>query len=86
MAKEKLITRTIKTLEVNYISADLTTNQMNEGTVTIPYTKKETEIIARVKAVIETSEIKFVTITGVTVAEEKYGMTESTFLAEATKL
>lgn len=86
MAKEKLITRTIKTLEVKYISADLNTNQMNEGIVTIPYTKKETEMIARVKAIIESDTVKFVTISDVTVAEEKYGMTESAFLAEARKL
>lgn len=86
MAREKLITRTIKGLNVTYISANIESNEMTEETVLIPYCKKESDIIARVKTMIEDENIKFVTITGVEVTESKYGMTESAFLAEAKKL
>ena len=86
MAKEKLITRTVKVMNVTVFLANLETKQITEATVTIPYAKKESKIFESARVILEDSNTKVASIKNVETAEKKYGMPESQFITEATEL
>ena len=83
MARNKYVTRTIKSINVKFLGVDTINRATEEYDAVIPYTKKESEIMERVKELFETDTLKVAAIIGTEVTENKYKMTEQHFIAEA---
>ena len=86
MAKEKMVTRTIKVIKAKVFIANTATKETTEDFVTIPYVRKESEILKKVREMIETDTIKVAAVLETTVVENKYGMPESQFINEGKAL
>lgn len=89
MAKESMITRTIKTTLANVLCLDIESGEACNRSFLIPREpKKEKEILKFAEAQLSVSEpaVHPVHVVDVQVMEELYGMTESKFLANAEKI
>lgn len=89
MAKESMITRTIKTTLANVLCLDIESGEACNRSFLIPREpKKEKEILKFAEAQLAASEpaVHAVHVVDCQVKEELYGMTESKFLANAEKI
>lgn len=89
MAKESMITRTIKTTLANVLCLDIESGEACKRSFLIPREpKKEKEILAFVAKELATSEptVHAVHVVDCQLMTELYGMSESKFLANAEKI
>lgn len=84
MAREPMVTRTIKTTKVTVLCVDTIAGETCNKTVTVPRTyKDEVALMKVVKTLIETELIKVVYIVDTEVVETLYGMSEQEFIEVA---
>lgn len=87
MARERMVTRTISFTEVTVISMNLETVQpMTEVIKIAGVFDNEKVLLKKLKKRYETDLYKIVAITGTTVIEKLYGMTEEDFIEYAKEL
>lgn len=80
MRKEKMVTRTIVTLEVQALCVNIETAEVSTITKTInPLVKDEKTMLSEFQGQLDSS-IKAVTVKSVKEIETLYGMTESDFI------
>ena len=84
--KEKMITRTLWTSTVTYMTVDINSATVASLTSTIVGKHNSDTAMPVLKSMVETETIKVVSVINVTVEEGLYGLTESEFLAHAVKL
>lgn len=83
MAKESMITRTIKTTDATVLCLDIETGEPCNRTFTLSGERtKEKEVIKEVSAILANTEpnVKAVHLVDTGITEKLYGMPESTFL------
>ena len=84
MAKTPMITRTIKTTEVNVLCMDIKQGEPFNTTVTLPRTYQDNAAMLKAAAaVIDNEDTKAVHIVASEVKETLYGMKETDFIANA---
>ena len=84
MARTPMVTRTIKTTEVNVLCMDIEAGEPFNEVVVLPRTyKDEKALMKAVSAKVNTKEIKAVHIVETKVSENIYGMTEEAFISGA---
>lgn len=86
MAKESMITRTIKTTAATVLCLDIETGEPCNRTFTLSGERtKEKEVLKEAAAILAKSEpnIKAVHLVNTGIIEQLYGMPESTFLEHA---
>lgn len=89
MAKESMITRTIRTTRAIVLCLDIETGEPCNRAFTIPrQPKKDKEVLKFAEAALAASEpnVHPVHVVDLDVCEDLYGMTESKFLANAEKI
>ena len=87
MARVPMVTRTIKTTEVNVMCLDVEKGEPINKDVTVSRTFKDDEkLFKEVKKIIETDTIKAVHIVDKKEVETLYGMSEQEFIEHATVL
>lgn len=89
MAKESMITRTIRTTRANVLCLDIETGEPCNRAFTVPrQPKKDKEILKFAEAALAATEpnVHPVHVVDLEVHEDLYGMTESKFLANADKI
>lgn len=83
MARERMITRTIKSADVEVMTIDTTTAEVR----IIPYTtepqENEEKYLKVLKKEFETETFKLIKVESVEIYEDLYGMTEKEFKAHA---
>lgn len=85
--RKAMVTRTIVTTVATAMCVDTTTAEVCNKTVEVARTHKtEESLLKAVKAVIETEELKVVSIVDKYEKETLYGMTEDDFIANAKEL
>lgn len=86
MARERMITITIKTAEVDVMSIDVTTAEVTiKGYMTEPQENEE-KYLKVLRKEYETETFKLVKIIRVGIFEDLYGMSEKEFIQNAKKL
>ena len=84
MKKEKMVTRTIYTTNFTVIAVNVVSREVKDMTVSVPSADSFTEKqIEKVIQCLLPEDFKSVGITGRTVTEQLYGMTESDFIKYA---
>lgn len=84
MARVPMVTRTIRTTEVNVLCMDVVAGEPFNQVVVLPRTfKDEKALMKAVSAKVDTNEIKAVHIVETKVSENIYGMTEDAFISSA---
>ena len=85
MARKRMVTRTIKTAEVEVLCMDIVKAEPCKATVTVPATYKDNaDLLKQVAKVIDKdNELKAVSIVKATVTETLYGMDEQKFIEGA---
>lgn len=85
---QRKITRTIRTIEVEYLGVDIVSHETFNGKETIPYQKKPEKIIDVLKSVVEprNASVKVVSVIDYETKTNKYEMLEQDFIAGATKI
>ena len=87
MARERMITRTMKTTKVNVLCLELDTVEPCNKDIVIPTTfKDKKKLFNKVKEMIDTDQLKAVNITSAEEVETLYGMSEEDFIAHAKEL
>lgn len=81
------ITRTIRTMEVEYLGVDVDTHETFNGKETIPYQSKPEKIIDVLKSAVEpeNKSVKVVSVNSYETKTDKYEMLESDFIAHANR-
>ena len=84
MARERMVTRTIVSVNYSVMVADVSSNTLETIVISIPSgdTMRDKEREKAIKASIPVGKL-FVTITAETVTETLYGMSESDFMKHA---
>lgn len=84
MARVPMVTRTIKTTEVNVMCLDIEKGESINKDVTVSHTFKDDEkLLKEVKKIIDTDTIKTVHIVDKREVETLYGMPEQEFIEHA---
>ena len=87
MARQKMVTRTMKTTHVNVLCLEIETAEPFNKDIVIPSTyKDEKKLFNKVKELIDTDSVKAVHMTDVEEVETLYGMTEQEFIEHAREL
>lgn len=87
MARKPMITRTFKGEQVTVLMADINAGEMFNNTCLIPRIyKKESKRLEHVKQILETDNLKVVSIVSVDVKETRRGMTEEEFIQYSKEL
>lgn len=86
MRKEKLVTRTIKSTHVVVLMANIETGTCERKEVVIAGTPIDKELMKKIKSEIETDTLRFVKIESKDITEKLYGMSESTFVENASEI
>ena len=87
MARERVVSRTIKVAKVTALCLDTVTAEPENRTVEISASiKGEKAMLKAVKKAIETEDFKVVKIVDVTQEEALYVMAEAEFIASANKV
>ena len=82
--RKPMITRTITTTKATLMVADTMAGEILNQEVTLPRTYKNDEaIIKAARPLVETEELKVVSVVHVEITEALYGMTEADFIAHA---
>lgn len=82
--RKPVVTRTLKSTEVNVLCLDIETAEPFNRTIILPRTYKNDEAMLKVaKAEIDTDKVKAVAIAASKVKLCKYGMSEAAFIANA---
>lgn len=86
--RESNVTRTITTTKATVLCLDIESGEPCNRTFLFPRTyKKEKELLQKAQAaLVDEPNLRAVHVVETEILEELYGMTESTFLAHATKL
>ena len=81
MARERMITRTVTSVEYDVMTVDMGSKSISMDKVSIPSADTMTDKAREkaIKAMIPEGK-RFVTITGETTSETRYGMTEAEFI------
>ena len=80
--RKPMITRTITTTKATLMVADTMAGEIMNQEVTLPRTYKNDEaIIKAARTLVETEELKVVSVVHVEITEALYGMTEADFIA-----
>ena len=84
MSREKMVTRTVKSIEVVALMCDVTNARVYESVFTLTDCENDAKTIEkRIRKNFTTSEHAFVAVKSVTEREALYGMTEVDFLRHA---
>lgn len=84
MAKERMVTRTIKQTEITCKVANIESETINEHTFIIGGVyKDEKKLMKAAKAIMDDDNYKLISIVSATVKDCLYGMTEAEFIANA---
>lgn len=85
MARKRMVTRTIKTAEVEALCMDIVKSEPCKVSVTVSATFKDTtDLLKQVSKVVDKeNEIKAVSILSVSIKETLYGMDEQKFIEGA---
>ena len=84
MAREPMVTRTIKTTVVSALCLNIETAEPHTETFTMPRRyKDEATLLSKVKAKYDTDNVKVVSLVEVHEQETLYGMTEIDFVKSA---
>lgn len=87
MRKVPLITRTIQTTRANVLCLDINQAEPFNKEVILPRTYKNDEaVLKKAREIIDTEDVKAVSIVSTTVEETLYGMPENVFIENATVL
>ena len=87
MRKEKMVTRTIDVSTVTCLVADITNNRVIEMEVNVnSLPNSEKKQISVIENIINSDEMKFISIKSVTTSSQVYGMTETEFMTMAKKI
>lgn len=87
MARKPMVTRTITTTKVNVLCLDIETAEPFNKEVILPRTyKDEKKLLKAVESVVNNDSVKAVHIVDKTEVETLYGMTEQSFIDNATEL
>lgn len=82
--RKPMITRTITTTKATLMVADTMAGEILNMEVTLPRTYKNDEaIIKAARPIVESEELKVVSVVHVEITEALYGMTEADFIAHA---
>lgn len=85
MARQRMVTRTIKAMEVTVLCLDTDTAEPCNRTVTLSgVAKNEKALLKAVKKLIESDNFKVVKVVDINEFEAKYVMPETEFIAHAT--
>ncbi len=84
MARERMVTRTVIRSDYEVMTVDTTTAQVEVTKLSLGGTIDDnTQALKQLKKVYETDTLKVVNISGVTIKEVLYGMSEIDFIAHA---
>ena len=87
MRKVPLITRTIQTTRVNVLCLDINQAEPFNKEVVLPRTYKNDEaVLKKAREIIDTEDVKAVSILSTTVEETLYGIPENVFIENAVVL
>lgn len=87
MARQRMVTRTIKTLEVTVLCLDTETAEPSNMTVAVSATiKGEKAMLNAVRKQVETDDFKVVKVVKTEEHEALYRMAEEDFIAHAEKI
>ena len=87
MARTPMVTRTIKTTEVNVMCLDVEKGETINKDITLSRTFKDDEkLLKEVKKIVETDSIKAVHVVDKREVKTLYGMSEQEFIEHATVL
>lgn len=87
MAREKMITRTVKMTECEILCVHVTTETTEKMTVKIPGEYKSNEkLLNAVRAVVEVNTLKVVHVLSSKLVNTRYGVSETDFLSIAVNL
>lgn len=87
MARTPMVTRTIKSTEVNVMCLDVEKGEPINKDVTVSRTFKDDEkLLKEIKKIVETDSIKAVHVVDKREVEALYGMPEQEFIEHATAL
>lgn len=84
MAREAMVTRTMKSTEVTILCLDTVTCEPSNKTITLPRTyKDEAEMLKEAKKLEETPDFILTKVVAYEVHEALYGMSEADFIKSA---
>lgn len=84
MARAKMVTRTMQTTHATVLAVDKTSAEVLHLDVDLPRTYKDEKSMEKVaRKLVETDDVKFVSVESYTVEEILYGMDEAKFIKEA---
>lgn len=87
MARKPMVTRTIKTTKVSVMCLDIVSAEPTTEVVELAGTyKADSKLLEKIKSLIETDNLKVVTITSKDEIETLYGMSEDDFVKNSVKL
>lgn len=87
MSRERMVTRTINSIEVKAICMDISTMETSEKVLTLSgETPNNDQALKQLKKEYETETFKVVAVKDISVTEKLYGMSELDFLKYATEL
>lgn len=89
MARQPMVTRTIKTTNVKALAVDINAQKVTEVTCVLPRTYKDNKAILKALEAQNDGSVKtlkYVDIISAEVEDTLYGMTEAQFITVASKL
>ena len=86
MARERMVTRTIESVWVDYLAMRISTRETVQDFVEITGAQDDKKLLDLVKREVETDDFKVVTIIGTEKVERLFGMREQDFFRLAEEL